>query len=96
MGNEKVEGVICNTGEKILADTVIMAIGSLPAYEYLSEEIELSDDSLIQVDENGETNIHGVFAGGDLIHKRATVCAAVKSAKIAADGIDRMLRETTD
>lgn len=95
-GNEKVEGVVCNTGEKILADTVIMAIGSLPAYEHLSEDIELSDDSLIQVDENGETNIHGVFAGGDLIQKRATVCAAVKTAKIAAYGIDKRLREAAN
>ena len=96
IGNEKVEGVICNNGDKMLVDTVIMAIGSLPNYEQLSEDIELSDDSLIQVDENGETNIHGVFAGGDLVHKRATVCAAVKSAKIAADGIDRKLRETSN
>lgn len=95
-GEGKVEGVICNTGEKIEADTVIMAIGSLPSYEQLNDEIELSDDSLIQVDENGETNIHGVFAGGDLIEKRATVCSAVRTAKIAAEGIDRKLRETSN
>ena len=32
-----------------------MAIGSLPNYEQLADNIELSDESLIKVDENGET-----------------------------------------
>ena len=69
-----------------------MAIGSLPNYEQLADDIELSEDSLIKVDESGETNISGLFAGGDLIEKRATVCAAVKSARVAAEGIDKKLR----
>ena len=92
VGEETVDGIVCSDGDTILADTVIMAIGSLPNYEQLDENIELSDDSLIQVDENGETNINGLFAGGDLIEKRATVCAAVKSARVAAEGIHRKLR----
>lgn len=96
VGSGSVEGIICNNGDTMLADTVIMAIGSLPNYEQLSDDIELSDDSLIHVDENGETNIHGLFAGGDLVVKRATVCSAVKSAKVAAEGIDRKLREASN
>lgn len=92
VGNSTVDGIICNDGDSIVADTVIMAIGSLPNYDQLADEIELSEDSLIKVDENGETNISGLFAGGDLIERRATVCAAVKSARAAAEGIDRKLR----
>lgn len=96
VGKDSVDGIICNTGETMLADTVVMAIGSLPNYEQLSDELELSDDSLIQVDENGETNISGLFAGGDLVVKRATVCSAVNSAKVAADGIHKRLREASN
>lgn len=95
VGNDNVDGIICSDGDTIIADTVIMAIGSLPNYEQLADNIELSDESLIKVDENGETNINGLFAGGDLIEKRATVCAAVKSARIAAAGIDQKLRSNT-
>lgn len=92
VGREVVDGIICSDGDTLVADTVIMAIGSLPDYGVLSDDIKLSDDSLIKVDENGETNINGLFAGGDLIERRATVCAAVKSAKVAAEGIDKKLR----
>lgn len=96
VGSDSVDGILCNDGDTILADTVVMAIGALPNYDVLSDDIELSEDSLIKVDENGETNINGLFAGGDLIEKRATVCAAIKSAKTAAEGIDRKLRETEE
>lgn len=91
VGNECADGIICDDGDTIVADTIIMAIGSLPNYEILSDDIKLSEDSLIKVDEYGETNINGLFAGGDLIEKRATVCAAVKSAKVAAEGIHHKL-----
>lgn len=93
LGKDVVDGVICNDGDTMIADTVIMAIGSLPNYAQLDDEIKLSDDSLIEVDENGETNINGLFAGGDLVEPRATVCAAVRTAKLAANGIDKKLKQ---
>jgi len=96
VGQNRVEKIICNNGPSFNADTLIIAIGALPNYTVLSEDIELSEDSLVAVDENGETNIHGLFAGGDLIEKRATVCAAVRSARIAAGGIDRKLRSVAN
>lgn len=89
VGRGTVDGIICDDGETIVADTIIMAIGSLPNYEILSDEIELSDDSLIKVDDNGETSIIGVFAGGDIVERRATVCGAIKTARIAAEGIHK-------
>lgn len=90
--NGTVDGVICNDGNTILADTIVMAIGSFPDFEKISEEIELTDESLIEVDENGETNLTGIFAGGDLVESRANVCMAIKSATIAANGINKELR----
>ena len=90
--NGVVDGVICNDGDTILADTIVMAIGSLPDLDKISYEIELTDESLIQVDENGETSLTGLFAGGDLVEKRANVCMAIKSAVIAANGINKELR----
>lgn len=90
--NGNVDGVICSDGDTILADTIVMAIGSLPDFEKISDEIELTDESLIKVDENGETSLTGLFAGGDLVERRATVCMAIKSAKVAANGINKELR----
>lgn len=90
--NGNVDGVICSDGDTILADTIVMAIGSLPDFEKISDEIELTDESLIKVDENGETSLTGLFAGGDLVERRATVCMAIKSATIAANGINKELR----
>lgn len=87
-----VDGVVCNNGDTILADTIVMAIGSLPDFDKISDEIELTDESLIKVDENGETSLTGLFAGGDLVERRATVCMAIKSAKVAANGINKELR----
>lgn len=90
--NGAVDGVICDDGDTILADTIVMAIGSLPDLDKISDEIELTDECLIKVDENGETSLTGLFAGGDLVERRATVCMAIKSATIAANGINKELR----
>lgn len=92
LGDEEVEKVICNDGDTIKADLVIMAIGALPNYSIIPDEIKLSDDSLIAVNEYGETSVDGVFAGGDVTQKKATVCNAILSAHYAAEGIDKKLR----
>lgn len=91
-GEEEVEKIECNNGDVIKADLVIMAIGALPNYSALPDDIKLSDDSLIAINEYGETNIDGVFAGGDVTQKKATVCGAILSAHYAAEGIDKKLR----
>ena len=90
-GIGRVEKVVCSQGKPIETDIVVMAIGALPNYAILPDEMKLSEDSLIDVNENGETTIPYVFAGGDVIHKKATVCRAIQSAKIAAEGIDKKL-----
>ncbi len=90
VGNEKVEAVMLASGKKILADKVIIAIGSLPNYKYI-ENLEKTEDGLVKIDENGQTSIPKVFAGGDLVEKKATVCMAIKTGNLAAESIIKNL-----
>ena len=46
---------------------------------------------MAQIDENGMTNIEGVFAGGDLTESKSTVCRALAAGKKAAYGIMKWL-----
>ena len=92
--NGKVIGLKVSTpeGEKILpADKILIAVGSKPA------GIVISSTTGIDVDESGYvitkqtpygmTTKNGVFAGGDIVHKPATVVLAMREAKKVAQGI---------
>ena len=72
----------------IKADTVILAIGQGPA-STLSEkaEIETNLRGLFVVDENGMTNIPGVFAAGDVVSGPRTVVQAVAHTKMVSEQI---------
>lgn len=92
-GNDKVEKVECDTGKIIETDMVIMAIGSTPNVKYIDEKLKLTEQGLIEINENYETSISNVFAGGDLVQKKATVCMAIKNGKEAAIAIDNKLKK---
>lgn len=66
----------------IKADTVILAIGQGPA-DALSEKAQIATTlrGLFVVDENGMTNIPGVFAAGDVVSGPKTVVEAVAHSK---------------
>ena len=66
----------------IPADTVILAIGQGPA-SILSEKAQIATTlrGLFVVDENGMTNIPGVFAAGDVVSGPKTVVEAVAYTK---------------
>ena len=70
----------------INADTVILAIGQGPA-SVLSEKSEIATTlrGLFVVDENGMTNIPGVFAAGDVVSGPKTVVEAVAHTKKVAE-----------
>ena len=69
----------------IKADTVILAIGQGPAGA-LSEKAQIATTlrGLFVVDENGMTNIPGVFAAGDVVSGPKTVVEAVAHTKKVA------------
>ena len=70
------------------ADSVVFAIGLKPNKELLQKQnIELNEYGLIKVDENCRTSIEKVYAGGDVMESKSTVCRAISSARIAAKAI---------
>ncbi|MCD8214584.1 MAG: NAD(P)-dependent oxidoreductase [Clostridiales bacterium] len=84
--------VDCDGEEEIIpCDKCIIAIGSKPARLIISttEGIEVNDQGYIEIREEpyGMTTLKGVFAGGDVVHRPATVVLAMKEAKQVAEGI---------
>lgn len=72
-------------------DTVVFAIGLTPNGKLLEEQGIETDRGLIKIDENGETCIKGVFAGGDSTESKSSVCRAVAAGKKSAVGIGKYL-----
>ncbi len=67
-------------------DYVIMATGSKPNDEDI-KPFEKNKWGYISVNENMETSISNVFAGGDIIGEKATVAYAAKSGRDASEKI---------
>ncbi len=70
-------------------DTVIIAIGRTPnpIIQRTTEGLKVTKWGMIVTDENGETNIEGVYAGGDIVTGEATVISAMGAGKKAARAI---------
>lgn len=67
-------------------DYVVMAIGSTVEEETVNNlGIELNKKGYIQVNENYETSIENVFAGGDVIGTKATVAWAARTGRDVAE-----------
>jgi len=63
-GHNHAKAVICNTGDRVDADLVIIGIGVIPNTE-LAEECALTVDNGILVDEFAQTNDTDIVAAGD-------------------------------
>jgi glutamate synthase (NADPH/NADH) small chain len=76
-------------------DTIIIGIGTgaNPILTKSIPELKLNKWGYIETDENGQTNIEGVFAGGDIVTGAATVITAMGAGKKAAQAIDKYLQE---
>jgi glutamate synthase (NADPH/NADH) small chain len=74
-------------------DVVVVAIGTRanPLLTATCPELKLNKRGNIDVDENGMTNLPGVFAGGDIVRGAATVILAMGDGKRSAQAIDRYL-----
>lgn len=77
--------------KEIEANVIMLAVGSRPASRIISTTtgIEANDAGYVITKEKpyGMTTRKGVFAGGDVVHKPATVVLAMKEAKKVAEGI---------
>ena len=96
LDSNHLKSVTLNTGgiEKVVpADHVVMAVGSAPAARIVSttEGIEVDEKGYVLTRENpyGMTTRKGVFAGGDVTNRPATVVHAMRDAKQVAEGIER-------
>ena len=76
-------------------DTVISAVGTRAnaLLRQAAPDLELSSRGYVTTDENGATNLPGVFAGGDIVTGAATVSLAMGAGKKAARAMDHWLRE---
>ena len=83
---------ILESNYRISMDNVIMAIGS-KAEKNVVENLGINIDSkgYVMVNENYMTSKKGVFAGGNLIGKKATVAWAARAGRDAAEGIEKYL-----
>jgi len=76
-------------------DTVVSAIGQSPnpLIPQSMPELKLGrHGNIITNEENGETSVPGVYAGGDIATGAATVIAAMGAGKKAAKGMDAYIR----
>ncbi len=78
-------------------DTVVCAIGndSNPLIKQTTPGLETTKWGNIITNDDGQTNIPGVYAGGDIVLGAATVILAMGQGRRAADSINRMLAEKT-
>jgi glutamate synthase (NADPH/NADH) small chain len=78
-------------------DIVVVAIGTRanPLLTATCPELKLNKYGNIVVDENGMTNLPGIFAGGDIVRGAATVILAMGDGKRTAKVIDDYLGKAT-
>jgi NADPH-dependent glutamate synthase beta subunit-like oxidoreductase len=78
----------------IEADMIILAVGQIPDMSFLPNNIKTTQNNTIQVDPvTLETNLSGVFAGGDVtIPGGSSVVEAIGMGKQAAISIERYLK----
>ncbi|MCQ2444081.1 MAG: NADPH-dependent glutamate synthase [Mailhella sp.] len=78
---------------EIETDLAIVALGTRPNPLLLgaTPELDLNEKGYIKVDENGETSIPNVYAGGDIVTGAATVILAMGAGRRAAQSIAKKL-----
>ena len=77
------------TGETITLDVdmIIKATGQLPFEELITKSSIHGKDGIILINDHAETNIPGVFAGGDAVNGGKEVVNAVQDGKDGANSI---------
>ena len=74
-------------------DTVVGAVGQgpNPTVQRATPSL-ITRDGIIAINTDGETNLPGVYAGGDVTNGGSTVIEAMRDGRAAAEAIDRALR----
>lgn len=79
---------------EIETDEIIMALGTTPnpLIKNTSSGLDTKKWGEIVADENGQTSLEGVFAGGDAVTGAATVILAMGAGKTSAIAIDEYIK----
>lgn len=85
---------VLGTEYKLVTDLVIIAIGAKanPLLPKSVPGLSLNRWGYIKVNENLQTSISNIFAGGDIVTGSATVISAMGAGKQAASNIDKFFR----
>lgn len=78
---------------KVEADTVILAVGQAPVFDFLgsAKEIAVKGNRLSVKKDSLETALDGVFAGGDIVSGPASIISGIAHGRSAASEIDKYL-----
>lgn len=78
----------------IPCDTVVVAVGTRanPVLTAACPDLALNEWGYVATDDDGMTNLPGVYAGGDIVRGSATVILAMGDGKRIAAAIDERLR----
>ena len=84
-----------STDALVEADSVMISISQVPRDRLVSKDhdLHLNQRGTLQIDEQGETTMDGVFASGDVVTGAKTVVAAVAAAKQIAENMDTYMQE---
>jgi len=77
-------------------DMIIEAIGQRPDFSFipkdLFDKLKFTPQRKLKLDKKGQTSLPKVFAGGDIVNINLDAVTAIADAKVAAEGIDKVLR----
>ena len=99
IGDEKVEKLILFNKQKNLifdlkVDGVFVYVGIIPNNSLIESRIELDPHGFVLTDDDRQTNIPGIFAAGDIIHKvLRQVVTAVSDGATAAFSAEKWIQE---
>ena len=91
-GNEKLEGVILENGEKIELDGLFIAVGTGGAEDFARMLGIMIENGLIKVDKNQSTGVPFVYACGDCASEDKQVAIAVGDGARAALNLIKELK----
>lgn len=102
IGDETVEGVLTfnrktNESRLINVDGVFIYVGILPNSALLESRVNLDPQGFVLTDEAMHTNVPGIFAAGDIVHKvLRQVVTAVNDGAVAAFSAEKWIAENLD
>ena len=95
IGDKSVEKIKLKSGKEMKIDGVFIEIGGVPETSLLNPlKIGLDEKGYIIVDKEQKTNIHGLFAAGDITdNKLKQIITAAAEGAVAAYGVYKEIKE---